>query len=174
MIAELFYPRELKEIIADLRAKDDLNESALFEIDRQINMCIFFGILLCVVLIYTQDHFWVWSTPFLLILTCFVEARRLFVSYNAVYLKGVLRVGKLFDVQSRGGYVKKLIYQNVDGEICKKTPLLVENNYSMPLPKRGFGISYYYDPNGVYKAMPNLRFVKVKHCLSKSLLDEGI
>lgn len=29
MIAEWFYPKELKEIIADLRAKDDLNEEAL-------------------------------------------------------------------------------------------------------------------------------------------------
>lgn len=29
MIAELFYPKELKDIIADLRAKDDLNEEAL-------------------------------------------------------------------------------------------------------------------------------------------------
>ena len=29
MIAELFYPKELKDIIADLRAKDDLNEKPL-------------------------------------------------------------------------------------------------------------------------------------------------
>ena len=34
MIAELFYPKELKEIIADLRAKDDLNEEALKNIDK--------------------------------------------------------------------------------------------------------------------------------------------
>ncbi len=37
MIAELFYPRELKEIIADLRAKDDLNAEAL----NRINCYIF-------------------------------------------------------------------------------------------------------------------------------------
>lgn len=29
MIAELFYPKELREVIADLKAKDDLNEAAL-------------------------------------------------------------------------------------------------------------------------------------------------
>ena len=29
MIEELFYPKELKEIIADLRAKNDLNEKPL-------------------------------------------------------------------------------------------------------------------------------------------------
>ncbi len=33
MIAKLFYPKELKEIIVDLRAKDDLNEDALYEFE---------------------------------------------------------------------------------------------------------------------------------------------
>ncbi|PCJ99043.1 MAG: hypothetical protein COA45_06255 [Zetaproteobacteria bacterium] len=36
MIAELFYPKELKDIIADLRAKDDLNEGALGQFDKYI------------------------------------------------------------------------------------------------------------------------------------------
>ena len=33
MIAELFYPKELKDIITDLRAKDDLNEGALYRMN---------------------------------------------------------------------------------------------------------------------------------------------
>lgn len=36
MIAELFYPRELKEIIADLRAKDDLNTTNLANLNSFI------------------------------------------------------------------------------------------------------------------------------------------
>ncbi len=36
MIAELFYPKELKQIIADLRAKDDLNEDALKNFDSYV------------------------------------------------------------------------------------------------------------------------------------------
>ena len=36
MIAELFYPKELKEIIADLRAKDDFNEVALVRLNKYI------------------------------------------------------------------------------------------------------------------------------------------
>ncbi len=35
-IAELFYPKELKEIIADLRTKDDLNKDALKQLNRYI------------------------------------------------------------------------------------------------------------------------------------------
>ncbi len=36
MIAELFYPKELKKVIADLRAKDDLNEEALKSLNGYI------------------------------------------------------------------------------------------------------------------------------------------
>ncbi len=35
-IAELFYSKELKEIIADLRSKDDLNEDALMRFDNYV------------------------------------------------------------------------------------------------------------------------------------------
>jgi len=41
MIAELFYPSDLKEIIADLRAKDDLNELALKTLNKTLNIIIF-------------------------------------------------------------------------------------------------------------------------------------
>lgn len=50
MIAELFYPKELKEIIADLRAEDDLNEEALKRLDKIIYQGIRSGIILCVFL----------------------------------------------------------------------------------------------------------------------------
>lgn len=36
MIAELFYPKELKEIITDLRADDNLNTDALKNVNREI------------------------------------------------------------------------------------------------------------------------------------------
>ncbi len=36
MVAELFYPKELKEVIADLRSKDDFNEDSLKHINRYI------------------------------------------------------------------------------------------------------------------------------------------
>ena len=41
MIAALFYPKELKEVIADLRAKGDLNERAL----RNFNFLFYCTIL---------------------------------------------------------------------------------------------------------------------------------
>lgn len=174
MIAELFYPKELRDAIADLRAKDDLNEHALYEINRQINICILALIFLIMVLFYTDNIEWGWFCILLSPFLCFFEARRIFYSYSAVYLRGVRKVGTLWDVQHRVASNQKLIYQDIDGEICKRTPLLNQNNYKQPLPKRGFGISYYYDPKGVYKAMPNLWFVKIKHCLSKSMLNEGV
>lgn len=55
MIAELFYPRELKEIIADLRAKDDLNEEALDEIKKSIRFPIVFAFIIFLILIYKHS-----------------------------------------------------------------------------------------------------------------------
>lgn len=50
MIAELFYPKELKQVIADLRAKDDLNEEALKSLNTNVYLFyvpfVFIGILI--------------------------------------------------------------------------------------------------------------------------------
>lgn len=46
MISALFYPKELKDIIADLKAKDDLNEDALSFIEREFKLKFIFNICL--------------------------------------------------------------------------------------------------------------------------------
>lgn len=57
MIAELFYPKELKEIITDLRAKDDLNERALDRFNKYLISTLvkaFFFCTCCFLFIFYQ------------------------------------------------------------------------------------------------------------------------
>ncbi len=65
-IAELFYPRELKEMIAELRAQDDLNEAALIYLNKIIIICLFISIFVFFFLVFFE------SFIFAVILTCLV------------------------------------------------------------------------------------------------------
>lgn len=94
MIAELFYPKELKGIIVDLRAKDDLNEEALKRLDgyimstlkKFIIVTIFFSLILfhpksgieTVILILFSLVFMV----FILFLDMRGNVKKFFIPYN--------------------------------------------------------------------------------------------
>ena len=56
MIAELFYPKELKKTIADLRAKDDLNEEALRRVNHDIMKK--YTVILCIFIVLLTSAFW--------------------------------------------------------------------------------------------------------------------
>ncbi|MGH1455602.1 MAG: hypothetical protein ACRBDI_02370 [Alphaproteobacteria bacterium] len=56
IVAELFYPRELKGIIAELRAKGDLNEEVLLRLSREILRVKAWYLLLAVLCLSTQSY----------------------------------------------------------------------------------------------------------------------
>lgn len=57
MIAGLFYPKELKDIVADLRVKGDLNEAALIEINKAYILPLFFSFFIFLICLYKNTFF---------------------------------------------------------------------------------------------------------------------
>ena len=51
MLAALFYPKELKEVIEDLRENNDLNMKALNNIHSQLVPILFFGLIWAIILV---------------------------------------------------------------------------------------------------------------------------
>ncbi len=117
MIATLFYPKELKEIIADLRSKDDLNEEfeAYFEtiVIRRIALLVLFisiigmyyeiyaaiiiSILLPLLLKFDINHnIQDRILPYILGKRLEVEVSKIYTSGNGSYIEGIDQNGRKY------------------------------------------------------------------------------
>ena len=102
-IAELFYPQELKETIADLRAKDDLNKEALARLNNYIKKRLKNALIICFVFSlflinpYVTWHWWFFLLfiflPFLII-SLGHEAKELIKKLIKPYNYGQIYVGE--------------------------------------------------------------------------------
>lgn len=111
MIAELFYPKELKNVIADLRAKGELNEAALKRMNSFVmkRVAIYIGCLLFftfIILVIEQNiikAFFSFS-----ILFCIYEFCKEVVLYLGrcaiLYTDGIAISGKCLHVSQNGIY----------------------------------------------------------------------
>ncbi len=101
MIAELFYPKELKDVIADLRAKDDLNEEALNQVNRHIYRSLRGGaivsLVFMLVLVFNNASFGFWVLVCCFSLFCPVSVyfsfQKNFTKYARLYNYGLLVEG---------------------------------------------------------------------------------
>ncbi len=125
MIAELFYPKELKKIIADLRAKDDLNEDALARMNdfiyKKVKITMVFVGILVVILLTQQDI----APGFL----CFIFAA--LVSY--AFFKDVIFYLRMYPCLYSGGRV-------IEGKSI--------SSYSSLFAPGGWGVTYEYEVAG--------------------------
>lgn len=87
MITELFYPKEMKELIAKYRAEGTLNEEAVKHFNRNSYTCIVVCIV-AAILLYSSNHLigiaFIIATPLL----AFYENKRLFEKNILAYSYG--------------------------------------------------------------------------------------
>jgi hypothetical protein len=172
---ELLYPRELREVIADLRAKGDLNERAL----KQLNKGIYFAAGMSCIWIVTFFYYMsLWSALYFSIaVTCLLvfDYYRQGDDYFYPYINGLR--GKAVVKSVRAGIP---IFLN-NRLICKDLPTAERVEIAQlgdaffgeyGIPRKGDVLFYFQDSERRHKAMPDIQAIKEKFCLSKSAVKE--
>ena len=112
VIAELFYPKELKDVIADLRAKGDLNEAALKRLEYYVFYtlgCYFFTCaLFLIVPLITKVSLFYWLLILSLFSILFFGFRHTIQKMSSktlmLYNYGILVPGECVFYACGGGY----------------------------------------------------------------------
>jgi hypothetical protein len=179
MIAEIFYPKELKDIIADLRAKDDLNEEALhFYNFYGFKIAAIFLVISCFLILVDERLVGI-SVLILIPVFCMIDLRSFYFKSFAAYLYGTKKSGVLKK--------NKLTFH---GRACGRVFFCQESNnlnsdlviigliytprkdvyYASRYPAIGDTVYYYHSNKG---AMPCFHNIMRKYCLSKSMIEDA-
>lgn len=163
MLVELFYPKELKETILDLKVKNDLNEEALM-ITKLFLFKSLAVIIFCSVVLAVVGH---WSFGFMLLIFACLFVRFDFAKYFehkiAPYTFGTL---ELLQIEKRKSYRYGI-------------KLLLANDHLTPLLPGLWKEGRYQKGDSIYcfvlgnRCMPDIKDLKNKYCLSISALQKG-
>lgn len=179
MIVELFYPRELKEIIADLRAKDDLNEKPLDILNNYLGLLLMVFIFFYILrpsFDHVSGHFlYLILMVVLWVLSVWITIRVHFFDKMAAYILGHKRKGAVFKKLHhwvKGFEFYKFEIVDIEApEVLKTGKISIE--HANLFPKENELIIYYYNLNKKkYKPMPDIKEIKAQYCLSKSMANE--
>jgi hypothetical protein len=180
MIAELFYPKELKEVIKDLREKDDLNEEALGLLNNKVNYFYFPVLLIGLSTIYynyvSSDIRTVENLAFaapLLLFGIWLRIRNVWRSFMASYFSGEIQKGEVIETKEiMPGVVKFSIKSHMSHaaeDVCSVRPM--KFCFSELFPKKGDEILYFSSTNSNYKSVPYIKEYMKKCCLKKSMIE---
>lgn len=175
MLASLFLPKEIRDIIAELRSKDDLNEHAKKNFERIIFIAVFptaFILTLPLLIILNNQNYSIYMTYILYFLLSLLIYRHFSLStwrrFYAPYLEGKSENGIVKKVLF-GGAAKKHCY--IQNERDKKIEKIIIEGFSpdWSLIKKGYTLKYIKGENGfsVIFSPKSLEF----YCLQKSKLE---
>ena len=171
MIAELFYPKELKEIIAELRANNDLNEEAEYWLKRFFIQNSFLLLLFGGGLILITEKYTYW---FLLLLIPFVMKIEGNKHINRKFMPFVR--GRKEILIDAGAWISmvaiKLIFRDNDGNRYV-APHITDSLKKEERKKRGDKISCYISNRNPRLCFPAFPRLMKKYCLSKSVIREN-
>lgn len=170
MIAKLFYPKELKNIITDLRAKSDLNEKAVSEIEQKIMIWMFIYVMLCFFLFFDNLTIAFAIALVTIPILIWLDTKNSFEKYMLPYTNGKSLSARIVNIESRAyGDIKYYV-------LCEN-----KKNYTIePLigwrkiayPKQNDILFIFLNPKIEGLSMPDTPYFKNKYCLYHSkLLD---
>ncbi len=171
MITELFYPKELKTVIADLRAKDDLNEGAMKELNYQIRARLALFFVLASIFLLAGGGLISWIVLCVIFVAFCWDIYIYYESFLSPYLNGFHQKVEILEIIFRYPLrVQFICKSSTDQSSFTIGPL---QRFEKPLeyPKIGSTIYVYWDEGRNKKAMPDIRFFKNKFCLSKTILE---
>lgn len=133
MLVELLYPKELKEVIKKLRVENDLNETAIREINKSVRAPLLFFLLVIVPILCLKAMPWCYfgGAFTLMILLCFASVRRAAFDFALPYTVGEIVQSKIDRVDNRqeeflGSPSIKVFYSyEVNGNLIQKQAALV-------------------------------------------------
>lgn len=179
-IAEIFYPKELKDVIADLRAKDDLNEEALgvlrsspFVFLIVLGTSCFLmsvGAMSNVLLVFVVILIHLFLAYILIVIDIKSSLARM-----ETYLYGDVRRGIIVAYHSFPQLPMKKI--KVMDMVSKEKVFIgpfYQWNDEKNMPQKGTEITYYSRGKSTRCNMPDCIEIKKKYCLLKSMLREEL
>ncbi len=181
MIAELFYPKELKDIIADLRAKDDLNEEALRQIKGNALLFFLIGAVVIPPVYYFKgyDHTQVALGIFFLlgyVWTVRHSSKMMAIPYTLgrVVLGKIewITFGKNGNPSQLKGWHFIYSFENSKKDKVKKRFFVMPEYMVSPAPQKGDDIEIYVHPENEKFHAPFIPKTFEKLCLSKKRTQE--
>ena len=177
MIAELFYPKEIKQVIADLRAKGDLNEGALVAINKQLLWPLLVLSLMILAILVMEYPLYSFSVSLVLfVIMCFAVIRGVAKSWVLPFTLGEkvtahikqVRLKKHSTESPREWFVI-CDFKNLEGlQVVKKFRVPEFENAFGTTPKAGDEINVFLHPaNHKVSALGATKRFK-NYCLSKS------
>ncbi len=166
MIAELFYPKELKKRIADLRKNNDLNEKALRNLNRPIYSGILISIFMNVFLSYYGSLYASLIFPILLILSTWLEAKHIYNFSMLPYLGSDSKTSRILKIQGVHVLATRL---ELEEEGTKELYIIKPTSewLKVGIPKVGDRMEIFINPRFPGFAMPNNAHFKEKYSLKK-------
>ena len=172
MLAELFYPKELKKIIADLRAENDLNEEAYSLLQYQIYLRLILMPLLAILFFYHLKQHEASIVAIILLLGIWYDMHRYYKSYIGSYILGQRKEALVIKQVPMTFLRKKILAEDITtGKNIVIGPLR-EFWKNPKCPQSGTKIFYYQDNQEHFKPMPDIDFIKKRYCLSNSSVKE--
>ncbi len=173
MVVELFYPRGLKDVIADLRAKDDLNAEALDALNYQVYVRLAIFPILALLFLSTDQKMIGWVVTSIIFFGLWFDIRCHYKNHIGAYIFGSSQEAKVTKLVSVRHFRKKIICQNIQGNQKVVIGPLRELWKSSECPHVDDSVYYFQDHERRFKLMLDLVSIKKKYCLSKSVLRRG-
>jgi len=179
MIAELFYPKELKQDIADLRAQDDLNEEAVKSLKDtpKVFLTIWIMAMLVLGLILYPDFLKIAGAGIGLsvvaITLIWMEIRN-YSNRMMVYLRGEYERGVVQEIYTRAATSAPIahitIFNSSSGRKEVIGPFIKWHKREF-CPQKGEEIYYYSTGHKRRENMPDRIEIKKQYCLSRRILE---
>lgn len=178
-IAELFYPEELKEIIADLRAKDDLNKLALKSLNFDLYTCYVLWLIGVFIAFYNLEFELAaqLSVSGILLLVLFSRwiIRYRFHTSMAAYLFGEEMDAVVIQIYRRRPNELTKVVNDVKVYVHRiNTALRIGTLQRMTnldiYPKKDEELTIFFSTQKKYKPVLGTEFYRKHHCLSNAIL----
>jgi hypothetical protein len=178
MIAELFWPKEMRELVAKLRAEDKLNEQALKSYNGTVYISLFVFVL-CSVLLFDSSNLLALILVIIFVIAFYWTIRHEFKKSWQPYTRGeCLKAKVTMSGENRSFWVYPRIQKVYAVLVSNSKVGVVINAYidagyrEGELPDCGEVMGVWVDSATEY-AMPDIDYIKRKYCLDKTKLDDA-
>lgn len=184
MITELFYPKELKKIVADLRSKGDLNEAALIEINKAYILPFIVSFFIFLICLYKNTFF-----VSLLAGAVVFGLSALYVGYINIHLLAIpYTIGvKVRGTANRVAFHKSNLiygaqdywsidyrYKDINGRDRKKVGSIDVLNMEKSVYETGGEVIVYLHPKNQRLVHLYIPLLFQRFCLSRSRIQERL
>lgn len=172
MFAELFYPKELKEVIADLRAKGDLNEVALKTMQKNFLYACYplpiINILMLAPLFFVENLSYTVPVLYFVVSLFYIPFLyyRIWITYYEPFVNGMLNFGYVKNVHVWFNGDRRVYL--IDTDLGAKAQLRITWPCPIKVPKAHQKLEFYTSTRG-HSVLASEDYMKM-YCLQKSLL----